>query len=127
MLKCLSRAYSSSPPRLCKGIQDSLRFWIPIRGFRIPATGFRFRCPLNLDSGLQLLVGSRLLAIFSKALDSGLHKQRFPGFRTLQAKTPWIPESGVPYIGRYVPTLRLCSPPKHLPTSHQLYHCILQS
>ena len=25
----------------CKGIQDSLEFWIPRRGFRIPGTEFR--------------------------------------------------------------------------------------
>ena len=25
----------------CKGIQDSLGFWIPRRGFRIPGTGFQ--------------------------------------------------------------------------------------
>ena len=66
----------------CKGIQDSLGFWIPSGGFRIPATGFRFRCQWNLDSRLQSLVGSRLLVIFSEALDSGPQKQRFPGFRT---------------------------------------------
>ena len=37
----------------CKGIQDSLGFWIPCRGFRIPVTGF------------QSLVGFRILwAVF---------------------------------------------------------------
>ena len=35
------------------GIQDSLVFWIPHRGFRI-------LCQWNLDSGLQLLVGFRI-------------------------------------------------------------------
>ena len=25
----------------CKGIQDTLGFWIPRRGFRIPFTGFQ--------------------------------------------------------------------------------------
>ena len=34
----------------------------------------------------------------SKALDSGFHKQNFPGFRSLQANIFKIPESGYPYM-----------------------------
>ena len=41
----------------CKGIQDSLGFWIPRRGFRIPGTGFRILCQRNLDPGFQSLGG----------------------------------------------------------------------
>ena len=41
----------------CDGIQDSLGFWIPCRGFRIPATGFQplvgFQIFFQLYSGFQ--------------------------------------------------------------------------
>ena len=39
----------------CKGIQDSLGFWIWRWGFRIPGTGFRIFCHWKLDSGFQIL------------------------------------------------------------------------
>ena len=35
----------------CKGIQDSLGFWIPRRGFRIPDTRSWILCQWNWDSG----------------------------------------------------------------------------
>jgi len=35
----------------CKGIQDSLGFWIPRRGYRIPVTGFQ---PLTIESGFWI-------------------------------------------------------------------------
>ena len=44
----------------CKGIQDSLRFWIPRHRFRILSVGFRILCQLNWDSGFQSLVGLRI-------------------------------------------------------------------
>ena len=44
----------------CEGIQDSLGFWIPRLGFRIPGTGFLNLCQWNLDSGFQWLVGFRI-------------------------------------------------------------------
>ena len=44
----------------CKGIQDSLGFWIPRNGFRIPGTGFRIRSQWNFDSGFQSFVGLRI-------------------------------------------------------------------
>ena len=34
----------------CKGIQDSLGFWIPCCGFRIPSTGFRIQAQWIPDS-----------------------------------------------------------------------------
>ena len=39
----------------CKGIQDSIGFWIPSHEFRIPGTGFQI-----LVSGFQRLVGFRI-------------------------------------------------------------------
>ena len=61
------------PP--CKGIQDSLGFWIQRLGFRIQSTGFRILCQWNLDSGFQSSVGFRIpWAVFpipkSRILDS---------------------------------------------------------
>ena len=58
----------------CKGIHDSLGFWIPHCGFRIPATGFRIPAQwlpdyqkgwipmffFLLDSGFQSLAGFRI-------------------------------------------------------------------
>ena len=38
----------------------------------------------------------------SKAQDSGFHKQKSPRFRILHAKISRIPESGFPYMGRFV-------------------------
>ena len=69
-----------NPP--CKGIQDSLGFWIPRRGFRIQSIGFRILCQwdfgfLEMYSGFQS-----------------------PGFCIPQAKISWIRESGIPYMGR---------------------------
>ena len=50
-------------PRQCKGIKESLGFWIPRGGFRITGTGFRnFGC-WNMDSRLQSLVGSGFLQL----------------------------------------------------------------
>ena len=68
------------PP--CKGIQDSLGFWIPGRGFRIQSTGFRILC--QWDSGFLELY-------------SGFQS---PRFWIPQAKISWIRESGIPYMGR---------------------------
>ena len=42
----------------CKGIQDSLGFWIPCCGFRIPGTGFRIPDSSTVDSGFQKEVDS---------------------------------------------------------------------
>ena len=48
----------------------------------------------NLDSRFHSLVGYLSSILDSKALDSGFHRQNFPGFRILQAKIFQIPESG---------------------------------
>ena len=44
----------------CKEIQDSLGFWIPRRGFRIPGSLFWILCQWNLDSRFQTLVGFQI-------------------------------------------------------------------
>ena len=49
---CYSDNVVATSPRV-KGIQDSLGFWIPRRGFRIPGTGFDSSlCQWKLDSGM---------------------------------------------------------------------------
>ena len=50
-------------PHQCKGIQESLGFWIPRGGFRITGTGFRNFCCWNMDPRLQSLVGSGFLQL----------------------------------------------------------------
>ena len=50
-------------------IQESLGFWIPLCGFRIPGTGFQVFCQWNSDSGFHSLTGFRILV--SRVLDSG--------------------------------------------------------
>ena len=61
-------------------------------------TGFRVldssRFQWNLDSRFHSLVGYLISILDSKALDSGFHRQDFPGFRILQVKIFQIPESG---------------------------------
>ena len=47
-----------TPIASCKGIQDSLGFWIPRR--RIPDSRYLSLCQWNLDSGFQSLVGFRI-------------------------------------------------------------------
>ena len=39
----------------CNGIQDSLGFWIPYRGFRIPGNGFQ---SLSVELGLWIPIVS---------------------------------------------------------------------
>ena len=56
----------------CNGIQDSLGFWIPRRGFQIPGTGFWILCQWNLDSGFQSFVRSGFFE---------MHGFQSPGFR----------------------------------------------
>ena len=48
----------------------------------------------NLDSRFHSLVGYLSSILDSKALDSGFHKQNFPGFWILQAKIFQFRESG---------------------------------
>ena len=44
----------------CKGIQVSLGFWIPRRGFRIQGSGFWIPFRFKLDFGFQSLAGLRI-------------------------------------------------------------------
>ena len=53
---------------LCKGIQDSLRFWIPLRGFRIP--GNRFRISLSVELGFWIPIVSGIADVLSWITDS---------------------------------------------------------
>jgi len=71
----------------CLGIHDIFRFWIPCCGFQIPGSWFWNQCPWNLDSGFQLLVGSRFLELYSRF--------QGPGFQIPQAKNN-SPDSRIP-------------------------------
>ena len=67
----------------CKGIKDSLGFWIPRPGFRIPGTGFP---SLLVKFGFWIPIFSRIPDSLScipnsKAQDSRFHKKIFPGVR----------------------------------------------
>ena len=57
----------------CKGIQDSLGFWIPRHAFRIPGTEFQ--------------------SFFSEILEL------YSGFQIPQPQIFLVPESGFPYVG----------------------------
>ena len=72
-----SHSFSSFPEFApCKGIQDSLGFWILRRGFRIPGTVIPILCPF-----LSLVDPDSLSCIPDvKAQDSGIHKQKSLGF-----------------------------------------------
>ena len=48
--KKVSDNVKSDPIAPCKGIQNSLGFWIPCRGFRIPGTRFRISAQWIPDS-----------------------------------------------------------------------------
>ena len=61
---------------LCKEIQDSLGFWIPRRGFRIVVTGFQ---SLSMELRFRILISCAIPD--SKTQHSGVHKQKFLGFR----------------------------------------------
>ena len=64
----------------CKVIQDSLGFWNPHGGFRIPDTGFQY---LSVDLGFWILIVSWVPNSLScipdsKTQNSGFHKKNFP-------------------------------------------------
>ena len=64
----------------CKGIQDSLGFWILCCGFRISGTGFQ-SLSVGLGFGIPVVsvIPHSLRCISdSKAQDSGFHKKNFP-------------------------------------------------
>ena len=54
-----------------KGIQDSLGFWIPHRGFRIPSTRLRISIVSGIPDSMSCIPDS-------KAQVSGFHKQKLP-------------------------------------------------
>ena len=68
-----------------KGIQDSLGFWIPYHGFRIPGTIFRILYQWKLDSAFQSSAGFRIPWQYSVI--------QSPGFRIPQAKISCILDS----------------------------------
>ena len=109
----------------CKRIHDSLQFWIPYHGFRIPSTGF------------QLLVGfrnpnSRIPDSTSKIFpDFGFHKQRFPRVWNLDYLTwydsalclscsPLLKVHETDKYSTYAPFQPKQYQPKQLHLSHQL-------
>ena len=86
----------------CKEIQDSLRFWIPCRGFRIQITGFSIFTQWILDSRFR--ISTAVFQIPRPSRDSGFHKQKFPGF---------------PHMGRffYIFLVKVLQVRKHTPIS----------
>ena len=80
----------------CKLIQDSLEFWTPRRGFRIPGTGFQ-----SLSVKLRLWIPIVSGIPDSKFQDFAFHKQNFPECRITRAKMSRIPEPAFPYVGRH--------------------------
>ena len=74
----------------CKGIEDSLGFWIPRRGFPISGSWFQ---SLSVELGFWIPILSRIPDSLScipdsKDQDSGNHKQIFPDSGI------WIPLHG---------------------------------
>ena len=69
----------------CKGIQDSLRFWIPHRGFRIPGTEFQY---LSVELGFWIPVVTGIPN--SLSCNSGFQRT---GFRMPQTKFSRILDS----------------------------------
>ena len=79
-------------------IQDSLGFWTPRRGFRIPGTGFpslsvklRFWIPVVSIVGFQI----------TNCRISDSKKKNFPECRITRAKMSRIPEPAFPYVRRH--------------------------
>ena len=80
----------------CKKLQDSLGFWTPRRGFRIPGTGFQ---SLSVKLRFWILIVSGIPD--STFQYFGFHKQNFPECRITRAKISRIPEPAFPYVGRH--------------------------
>ena len=66
----------------CKGIQDSLVFWIPRHGFRIPATGFHY---LSVERGFWIPIVNGIPDFFILS---------FPGV-VFRIPEPRIPDSTI--------------------------------
>ena len=78
-----------------KGIQDSLGFWIPRRGFRIPGTGFQ-SLPAERGFWIPIVSGipdSLSCIPYSKAPDYRFHKQKL-----FTDSGIWIPLPGASFI-----------------------------
>ena len=85
---CGSQAFSQiqfAPP--CKGIQDSIGFWIPHNGFRIPDIGFQ---SLSVELGLWIPIFCGIPDSLSCILYSGFQSL---GFQISQPKYSLIPDS----------------------------------
>ena len=80
----------------CKKLQDSLGFWTPRRGFRIPGTGFQ---SLSVKLRFWILIVSGIPD--SKFQYFGFHRQNFPECRITRAKISRILEPEFPYVGRH--------------------------
>ena len=94
--------------RLMEGIQDSLGFWIPHPGFRIPGTGFQ---SLSVEVAFRLPIVSNIPDSLSCILDyktpnSGFYEQEFPGYRIPWARISRIPDS----TGKNFPDSRIRIP-----------------
>ena len=81
----------------CIGIQDTLGFWIPRCGFRIPV--LRVSGTWILDSNRLRDFGFRKLYSGFQSPGFWIPQSKFHPFRILQAKIFRTPESGLPYMG----------------------------
>ena len=80
----LSLRYYEGLIALCKGIQNSLGFWIPRRGFQIPDS--RSWIPVFVSGLTWILDFSQLRDSGFVELYSGVQKQKFPGFRYIRRR-----------------------------------------
>ena len=80
----------------CKGIQDSLGFWIPHRGFRIPGTGLQ---SLSVELGIWIPIVRGISDSLSCIPDS---KAQDCGFSSIILR-----DSGIPIPLHWVVTLLL--------------------
>ena len=79
------------------GIQRSLGFWIPRRGFRIPSTGFQ---SFSADLGFWFQIFIQIPNILEQQ-DSGFYKHNFHGLEVFKSKN--VPDilagTGIPLHG----------------------------
>ena len=83
--KSMMHVQSCCPPPPCKGIQDSLRFWIQRSGLRILRSfsvklGFRIPIVCGIPDSYSYFSDS-------KAQDSGFYEEKFPRFRNPNSLT----------------------------------------
>ena len=77
-----------------EGIQNSLGFWIPCRGYRSLGIGFQIRSISGIPNSLNCIPDSKAQdsrRCGKSFLDSGSHKQKCPWFQILlyEANTNW--------------------------------------